>query len=235
MGDTALTYGSKGDLSWTASPSSSGFIIKWSTPWGVFESELPFICDFSISNLGAAIGVILVLGGSLEGLSDEMKYLGQIPGRMEVVFDESNSPYNVVVDFAHTPDAVRSVLQNARLRTSGRLITVIGCGGDRDKGKRKEIGEIVSKLSDFVWVTSDNPRSEDPIQIIRQILSGITKNNYIVVVDRKEAISDAITSAQNQDIVMLLGKGNESTQEVNGRFLPFSDRDVAKQVMGGLV
>ena len=171
----------------------------------------------------------------MERLSKEIKSLGQIPGRMEEVTDKNNSGSNVIVDFAHTPDAVRSVLQNARLRTSGRLITVIGCGGDRDKGKRKEIGEIVSKFSDFVWVTSDNPRSEDPIEIIRQILSGITKNNYIVVVDRKEAISDAITSAQNQDIVLLLGKGNESTQEVNGQFLPFSDRDVAKEVMGGLV
>ena len=235
LGDAALTYGSKGDISWTASSSSSGFIINWSTPWGTFESEFPFICDFSISNLGAVIGVILVLGGSVERLSKEIKSLGQIPGRMEEVTDKNNSGSNVIVDFAHTPDAVRSVLQNARLRTSGRLITVIGCGGDRDKGKRKEIGEIVSKFSDFVWVTSDNPRSEDPIEIIRQILSGITKNNYIVVVDRKEAISNAITSAQNQDIVMLLGKGNESTQEVNGRFLPFSDRDVAKEVMGVLV
>ena len=235
LGDTALTYGSKGDLSWTASPSSSGFIIKWSTPWGVFESELPFICDFSISNLGAAIGVILVLGGSLERLSDEMKYLGQIPGRMEVVFDESDSPSNVVVDFAHTPDAVRSVLENARTRTSGRLITVIGCGGDRDKGKRKEIGKIASNLSDLVWVTSDNPRGEDPMEIIQQILSGVTRNNYVVSVDRKQAISNAIMDAQNEDIVMLLGKGDESTQEVNGRFLPFSDRDIAKEVIRGLV
>ena len=139
------------------------------------------------------------------------------------------------MDFAHTPDAVRSVLENARTRTSGRLITVIGCGGDRDKGKRKEIGKIASNLSDFVWVTSDNPRGEDPMEIIQQMLSDITKTNYAVAVDRKEAIIDAIRSAKYQDIVMLLGKGNESTQEVKGRFLPFSDKDIAKEVIRGLV
>ena len=127
------------------------------------------------------------------------------------------------------------VLMSIRARASGRVVCVIGCGGDRDKGKRQEIGKIVSELSDFVWLTSDNPRSEDPMKIIRQVASGITTGNYSVSLDRKDAIREAITSSQDQDIVMLLGKGDESTQEVNGVFLPFSDRDIAKQVVGGLV
>ena len=127
------------------------------------------------------------------------------------------------------------VLMSIRSRASGRLICVIGCGGDRDKGKRKEMGRIVSKLSDFVWLTSDNPRSEDPMKIIRQVASGFSTGNYSVALDRKDAIREAITSSQGQDIVMLLGKGDESTQEVNGVFLPFSDRDIAKEVVGGLI
>ena len=97
------------------------------------------------------------------------------------------------------------------------------------------MGKIVSELSDFVWLTSDNPRSEDPMKIIQQVASGFTTGNYSVALDRKEAIREAITSSEDQDIVMLLGKGDESTQEVNGVFLPFSDRDIAKEVVGGLV
>ena len=99
----------------------------------------------------------------------------------------------------------------------------------------KDMGKIVSEMSDFVWLTSDNPRSEDPMKIIRQVASGITTGNYSVSLDRKDAIREAITSSQDQDIVMLLGKGDESTQEVNGVFLPFSDREIAKEVVGGLV
>ena len=133
---------------------------------------------------------------------------------------------------SHTPEAVRLVLKSVRSRGNGRLITVIGCGGDRDQGKRKEMGKIVSELSDLVWITSDNPRSEDPMTIIQQIASGIATSNYFVSLNRKNAIRDAIISAQEQDIVMLLGKGDETTQEVNGVFLPFSDRDIANEVVG---
>ena len=235
LGTRVLTYGLKGDVSWVARPSPSGYTVKWNTPWGDFENELPFFCDFSIANLGAAIGVILVSGGSVKQLVGALGNLRQIPGRMEIISNMNQSCPCVILDFAHTPEAVRLVLTSIRARTSGRLICVIGCGGDRDQGKRKEIGKIVSELSDFVWLTSDNPRSEDPMKIIRQVASGFTTDNYSVSLDRKDAIREAITSSEDQDIVMLLGKGDESTQEVNGVFVPFSDREIAKEVVGGLV
>tara|TARA_B100001741_G_scaffold184815_1_gene152148 strand:- start:34 stop:846 length:813 start_codon:yes stop_codon:yes gene_type:complete len=235
LGNRVLTYGLKGDVSWEARPSPYGYTVSWNTPWGDFENEFPFFCDFSISNLGAVIGVILSAGGSVKHLARELNYLKQIPGRMETISDMNQSCPCVIVDFAHTPEAVRLVLMSIRARVSGRLICVIGCGGDRDKGKREEMGKIVSELSDFVWLTSDNPRSEDPMKIIRQVASGITTGNYSVSLDRKDAIREAITSSEDQDIVMLLGKGDESTQEVNGVFLPFSDRDIAKEVVGGLI
>ena len=235
LGNRVLTYGLKGDVSWVATPSPYGYTVSWNTPWGDFENEFPFFCDFSISNLGAVIGVILSAGGSVKHLARELNYLKQIPGRMETISDMNQSGPCVIVDFAHTPEAVRLVLMSIRARVSGRLICVIGCGGDRDKGKREEMGKIVSELSDFVWLTSDNPRSEDPMKIIRQVASGITTGNYSVSLDRKDAIREAITSSQGQDIVMLLGKGDESTQEVNGVFLPFSDRDIAKEVVEGLI
>jgi len=235
LGARVLTYGLKGDVSWVAYPSSSGYTVSWKTPWGDFENEFPFFCEFSISNLGAAIGVILGSGGSIEQLAKELSHMKQIPGRMETISNMSHSRPCVIVDFAHTPEAVRLVLTSVRSRGDGRLITVIGCGGDRDQGKRKEMGKIVSELSDLVWITSDNPRSEDPMTIIQQIASGIATSNYFVSLDRKNAIRDAIISAQEQDIVMLLGKGDETTQEVNGVFLPFSDRDIANEVVGSLV
>ena len=235
LGNKVLTYGLKGDVSWVATPSPSGYTVSWDTPWGVFENEFPFFCDFSISNLGAVIGVILSAGGSVIKLAKELNCLKQIPGRMETISDMNQSYPCVIVDFAHTPEAVRMVLKSIRARASGRLVCVIGCGGDRDKGKRQEIGKIVSELSDFVWLTSDNPRSEDPMKIIRQVASGFTSGNYSVSLDRKDAIREAITSSQDRDVVMLLGKGDESTQEANGVFVPFSDRDIAKEVVAELV
>ena len=134
--------------------------------------------------------MILSAGGSVKQLARELNYLKQIPGRMETISDMNQSCPCVIVDFAHTPEAVRLVLMSIRARASGRLICVIGCGGDRDKGKRREMGKIVSELSDFVWLTSDNPRSEDPMKIIRQVASGITTGNYSVSLDRKDAIRE---------------------------------------------
>ena len=121
LGNRVLTYGLKGDVSWVATPSPYGYTVSWNTPWGDFENEFPFFCDFSISNLGAVIGVILSAGGSVKHLARELNYLKQIPGRMETISDMNQSVL-AIVDFAHTPEAVRMVLTSIRARASGRVV-----------------------------------------------------------------------------------------------------------------
>ena len=229
-----LTYGAKGDISWSVGNNFCGQEVIWNTPWGALKSAAPFFCEFSIANLAAVIGVLLTAGFSIEQLGLVMPEMGQVPGRLETLNPDSDKGPKVIVDFAHTPSAVEAVLQSVSGMTQGKIISVLGCGGDRDQGKRSQMGEIVTRLSDLVWLTSDNPRSEAPEEIINQMTSEVEATNFFVSIDRENAIRGAIHGAKKEDIVVLFGKGDESTQEINGVFLPFKDKDVAEKILRGL-
>jgi UDP-N-acetylmuramoyl-L-alanyl-D-glutamate--2,6-diaminopimelate ligase len=179
---------------------------------------------------------------------DGIKNSADIAGRFEKI--DAGQKFLCVIDYAHTEDALERLIYTARgiilspapavakKRNKGegdfpfaespapRIITVFGCGGDRDRGKRLKMGEIATKLSDHVIVTSDNPRSEDPSDIIGDILGGVTVNNYLVEPDRRKAIGMAVRMAEDGDIVLIAGKGHEDYQEIKGVKYPFSDRDV---------
>lgn len=152
-----------------------------------------------------------------------------VPGRFEVV--DRGQPFTVVVDYAHTPDALARVLAAARELTRGKLICVFGCGGDRDREKRPLMGEIVAELSDLAIVTSDNPRSEEPRAIAEEILAGIEGKQVEVELDRRAAIEQALGRAKDGDVVVIAGKGHERGQEIAGRVLPFDDREVAAEFL----
>jgi len=157
-----------------------------------------------------------------------------VPGRFERV--DQGQPFLVVVDYAHTDDALRNVLRTARELKRGNLIVVFGCGGDRDRAKRPLMGEAAGSLSDLAVLTSDNPRSEDPVAIMNDALVGLQKAGkpYRVEVERQAAIRMALESAWEGDVVVVAGKGHETYQILKDRTVPFDDREVARQVLGEL-
>ena len=140
----------------------------------------------------------------------------------------------IMIDYAHSPESLQNILSAVKSYTRGRVISVFGCGGDRDKTKRPIMGEISGRIADFTFVTSDNPRTEDPEQIVKEIEEGIkkTNGNYKVVVDRTEAIKEAIKMANKLDIIVLAGKGHEPYQEINGEKLPYDERIIVKEIIG---
>lgn len=137
----------------------------------------------------------------------------------------------VVIDYAHNPDAIFQVLTCLNVIATGQIITVLGAGGNRDKAKRKIMGKHATRLSDHVFFTSDNPRNEDPLSIIYDLLSGTSSVNYTVIVDRAKAIEAAIKKAKPNDLVVVLGKGHEKTQNINGKIVPFNDKIVVEEVI----
>ena len=227
-----LTYGANGEISWKLKPQSIGYSVAWSTPWGHLTTDVPYFCEFSVSNLAAAIGVLLLSGVELSELPPALENLTTIPGRVEKIDAGGWRSPTVIVDFGHTPSAIERVLKDLAKRCSGKLICVLGCGGDRDRGKRPIMGLIAGKLSDAVWLTSDNPRSECPQSIIDEIKQGFDQDNFFETVDREEAIRGAIRSAAKDDIIVVLGKGNEVTQEIKGALYPFNDKEVAGRILG---
>jgi UDP-N-acetylmuramoyl-L-alanyl-D-glutamate--2,6-diaminopimelate ligase len=185
---------------------------------------------FNVTNTILAVAAAEVLGITTNESARALEALPSVPGRLEVVGDGALS---VLVDYAHTPHALERALVDLRqLRSTGRLVCVFGCGGDRDVAKRPQMGAVASLLADDVFVTSDNPRSEDPVAIIDQIVSGAKGPARLVrEPDRAAAVAMAIDGAQDGDIVLIAGKGHETTQEVAGTFVPFDDRDVAARVL----
>jgi UDP-N-acetylmuramoyl-L-alanyl-D-glutamate--2,6-diaminopimelate ligase len=179
----------------------------------------------------AATATGIGLGLPLERIQQGIADLQAVPGRFERV-DESQ-PFLVVVDYAHTDDALRNVLKTARELTRDRLIVVFGCGGDRDRTKRPLMGEAAGSLADFVVLTSDNPRSEDPIAIMNDALVGLQKTgkSHVAEADREAAIRKAFTDAHHGDVVVLAGKGHETYQILRDRTIPFDDREVARRIL----
>ena len=197
------------------------------------KATIQLLGTYNIYNALAAIGVGLKYNCSIEAIQNGLLST-VVPGRFENV--RSNGTYShdfaVIVDYAHTPDGLENVLSAARDISDGRLISVFGCGGDRDKDKRPKMGRISTQIADFSVITSDNPRTEDPDRIIDDIISGLTIDaNYVCVPDRKSAIQHAIMTANSGDVVVIAGKGHEDYQEIHGKRLPFDDRVIAANAL----
>ncbi len=198
--------------------------------------SIPLPGHFNVENALAALAVAHALGLDLDRAVTALAAADPVPGRMEPI--DAGQGFGVLVDYAHTPDSLINVLEAARRLTSGRLICVLGCGGDRDALKRPLMGRAGAELADLALITSDNPRSEDPKEIIAQMLAGVEERRRQVVVveaDRRAAISKALAAAAAGDLVVIAGKGHESGQEfAGGRVEPFDDRKVARQEIGRL-
>jgi UDP-N-acetylmuramoyl-L-alanyl-D-glutamate--2,6-diaminopimelate ligase len=210
-------------------PSGSRFLCL--TPEGELEVETPLPGDFNVANALAALSVAHAMGLDLRASARALASAEQVPGRFESI--DEGQPFGVIVDYAHTPDSLQNVLAAARRLTGGRLISVFGCGGDRDREKRPLMGRGGAELSDVAVVTSDNPRSEDPDAIIDQIREGIPTEPHaevLIEADRRAAIVLALGRAGEGDSVVIAGKGHEQGQEFeDGRKIPFDDREVARE------
>ena len=204
---------------------ASGIDAEIVTPWGKGRLKSSLLGKFNLANLLAVIGAAGVQGFALDKILQAASALTAVAGRMELV-DASARP-SVVIDYAHTPDALEKALQALRRHCRGNLWVVFGCGGDRDIGKRAEMGKVADHRADKIIVTSDNPRSESPEKIIDQVLLGITRD-VSAVVDRRDAIRTAITDAQPDDVILIAGKGHEDYQILGAERLPFSDQGEAR-------
>ncbi len=216
------------------SQSPSGLSAVLVTPEGSLEIESPLVGRANLANILAATATALGLGIDKTRIQDGIAALQAVPGRFERV--DQGQPFLVVVDYAHTDDALRNVLRTARELTHRRLIAVFGCGGDRDRSKRPLMGEAAGSLSDLVVLTSDNPRSEDPLLIMNDALVGLQKaaKPHVAEVDRAAAIRKALEEAAEGDVVVIAGKGHETYQILKDRTIPFDDREVARRVLGEL-
>ena len=185
---------------------------------------------FSVYNSLAAICVAQKFGISPEIIKEALLEV-RVPGRSELV--NNKEELTIMIDYAHSPESLQNILQAAKSYTRGRVISVFGCGGDRDSGKRQIMGEISGKIADYTIITSDNPRTEEPQKIVDQIEEGIkkTKGKYEVIVDRTEAIEKAIKMANKKDIIILAGKGHEPYQEINGVKYPFDERIIVNEII----
>jgi UDP-N-acetylmuramoyl-L-alanyl-D-glutamate--2,6-diaminopimelate ligase len=235
-----LTYGVRGraDVRPTRwSSGAEGIRMNVRTPAGHLDIASPLVGEHNVENLLAATGVGIALGMEPALIARALGSVGSVPGRFERV--EAGQPFLVVVDYAHTPDALERTLETARkLRgPGGRLAVVFGCGGDRDRGKRPLMGGIAARLADRVWVTSDNPRSEPPEAIIADIVAGIpggiALDRHETIPDRKAAIQRALTWAGAGDVVVIAGKGHETYQIIGSDVLPFDDRAQARAALAG--
>ena len=209
--------------------SQAGLHLQVRTDWGNAEFDAPLLGRFNAANLLAVLTTLLVSDVSLADACQALAHVEAPPGRMQTL--GGNAHPLVVIDYAHTPDALEKVLATLReVVGGGRLICVFGCGGNRDKGKRPLMGRAVVKGADEAWVTSDNPRNEDPRHIIDDILSGMEGRPHVEP-DRARAIFEAIGGAHQGDVVVIAGKGHEDYQEIAGERLPFSDVSVAKRAL----
>jgi UDP-N-acetylmuramoyl-L-alanyl-D-glutamate--2,6-diaminopimelate ligase len=195
--------------------------------------RLPLIGDFNVYNALAALAATQFIGVNLRESMDRLKEAPQVPGRLERVTE--NTPFHVFVDYAHTPDALENVLRTLRALRPNRIITVFGCGGDRDRTKRPKMAAAAEAGSDICVLTSDNPRSEDPEQIMQDAVKGFARpKKNAMIADRREAIHVALYGARAGDIILVAGKGHEDYQEIKGKRYPFDDRKVVRQLLGRL-
>ncbi len=218
--------------------SLEGLAFDIRTPRGTLKIKSPLVGRPNVYNILAAVATGTALGLSFGEIEKGIGSLTGVPGRFQVV-STARDGVTVVVDYAHTDDALRNLLETARPLAGGRLITVFGCGGDRDRTKRPLMGAVAGRLSDLIVITSDNPRSEDPARIIEEILRGITADTrrgdaqrLLTVIDRRAAIGQAIDLARPGDLVLIAGKGHEKYQVIGSQTLPFDDVAVAREALG---
>jgi UDP-N-acetylmuramoyl-L-alanyl-D-glutamate--2,6-diaminopimelate ligase len=210
-----------------------GTNAQYKTPLGELSVKTSLMGKPNLLNIGAAIGVGVALGVPADAISRGIQQLPNVPGRFEQV--NEGQPFRVIVDYAHTDDALQKLMRSARDITTGRLIVVFGCGGERDRTKRPAMGDIAAHESDYAIVTSDNPRGEDPMAIIREIETGMVNAQYRVIVDRREAIRAAMSEARKGDTVVIAGKGHEAYQTIGTASYAFDDRVVARELLHELV
>jgi UDP-N-acetylmuramoyl-L-alanyl-D-glutamate--2,6-diaminopimelate ligase len=195
-----------------------------------YSFSTSLIGTFNAYNAAAAFSTAVSLGIDSDKVVEAIKTAPQVPGRFEVI---GSGLKKVIVDYSHTADSLKQALNAVReiVEHKNKIITIFGCGGDRDKSKRPEMGRIASELSDEIIITSDNPRTEDPLQIIEQIRSGIKKLNYKVIENREEAIALTVKSAPENSVILIAGKGHETYQEINGIRNHFSDQEIARKYL----
>ena len=211
-------------------PETSGQRLSVEIDGAIHQILLPLVGDFQASNALCAAALALATGTNAETIVTAIESLQGVPGRMQLI-GENTSGGTIYVDYAHKPDALRRALLALRPHATGKLITVFGCGGDRDVEKRPEMGRIANELADDIYVTDDNPRGEDPAMIRRTILQACP--DAIEIGDRRDAITQALARLGDGDILMVAGKGHETGQIVGGQVLPFDDAEVVRDVIGG--
>ena len=206
-----------------------GSAVRVDSSWGSAELYVPLPGHFNVANAGLALAQLLAWDVPLAAAVEALSSVAAPPGRMQRVRAEGETPVPAVyIDFAHTPAGLEAALVALRNHCRGALWCVFGCGGDRDRGKRAPMGEVVSRLADHAVVTSDNPRGEAPGDIIREILAGMGGGEPVVLEDRAAAIVHAVSRAKPEDVVLIAGKGHEAYQSIGGRRIPFSDDEAAR-------
>ena len=216
--------------SYRIEPSSTKFDLM--TPTGMRHVKLNIPGRFNLINAVAAAAACHSGGIADEDIVNGLEHAVPVPGRLNYI--DQGQPFALYVDFAHTPDALERACEAVKELSAGRLLLLFGCGGDRDKGKRPLMGEVAGRLADFVCVTSDNPRSEDPHAIIEDIKPGLSGAEVKIEPDRKKAIGTVLKKAQAGDVVLLAGKGAEKYQEIEDEFIPFDEIDIARQALNEL-
>ncbi len=228
-----LTYGLQSDAVLkpsTIQQTAHGIEFTLPTTQGRLSIRSALIGQHNMYNLLAGIAVAIILEVEAEAIVGGIAQLRQIPGCLERI--DAGQDFEVFVDYAHTPDALKQALRSVRAITPGRLITVFGCGGDRDRGKRFVMGKIATTLSDYTVITSDNPRTEDPQHIVNDIVAGVdATQRYITMLDRRYAIIHALDLARTHDTVIIAGKGYETSQVIGTTHLFFDDREVAREAL----
>ncbi|NMB41225.1 MAG: UDP-N-acetylmuramoyl-L-alanyl-D-glutamate--2,6-diaminopimelate ligase [Firmicutes bacterium] len=233
----SLSYGIKSRADVRAKDievTGSGVKFRLVSPWGEDHLSLNLMGHFNIYNALAAASAALLEGIPLTAVKTALESVKGIPGRFEKV--ALGQDFLVIIDYAHTPDGLENILQTARSFARGKIITIFGCGGERDRSKRSVMGKIAGKYSDYCILTSDNPRGEDPFRIIDEVEIGLQETKvrgggYTVQSDRYEAIKLGVELARNDDIVIIAGKGHENHQIFADYIVPFSDRDVAAELI----
>jgi UDP-N-acetylmuramoyl-L-alanyl-D-glutamate--2,6-diaminopimelate ligase len=228
-----MTYGlDHGDVrASTREVSLQGIRATLTTPAGTMEIQAPLVGEYNLYNIMAATAVGISLGINPEVIKQGVDELSQVPGRMERV--GTGNPW-IFVDYAHTPDALEKTMKEIKRLARGKVLVVFGCGGDRDKSKRAPMGEIAAQWSDLAIITSDNPRTEEPLKIIEEIEKGarkISPHGYRITPDRREAIKEAIALAGPQDTVLITGKGHEDYQIIGEERFPFDDLKEARKAL----
>jgi UDP-N-acetylmuramoyl-L-alanyl-D-glutamate--2,6-diaminopimelate ligase len=225
-GDRRVTFGLAPDADVCAAhlqlgATGSRFLLDGR--FGRAEVALPLLGDFNVANALAAAACALGLGHPVSQVAARLSAAPQVPGRMELITDR---PCAVLRDYAHTPDALERALRTLRPLTTGRIIAVFGCGGDRDRGKRPLMGRLAAELSDLPVVTSDNPRTEDPDSIIDDVERGMGSAARLRITDRRAAIAAALSEARPGDTILLAGKGHETYQVIGSEKQPFDEREI---------